>query len=186
MKPGDPNENAPAIMRLKSAFTDVMFSSSFSSAEIEQHTAVISELLETRWKVSASRFAGKVWSNDTTPDDKVEQLNREREAARAPPGTRPTGKSMARPVPGGGMGSGLSTPARTKDGPPPEQLAAQLRRNLQADLKEASVFTCERCKQKVDVRQKFCADCGFELHRARGEPKRTLPLRAAATQFAPE
>ena len=135
----------------------------------------------TRWKVSASRFAGKVWSNDTTPDDKVQQLNREREAARAPPGTRPTGKSMARPVPGGGVGSGLSTP--TREEPIPEQLAP-LRRNLQADL--ASAPTCTRCKQTVDVRQKFCADCGFELHEARPEPKRSLPLRGDAQTFMPE
>ena len=47
IRPEDPYENAPAIMRLKAAFTDVMFSSSYTSAEIEQHTAVISELLTT-------------------------------------------------------------------------------------------------------------------------------------------
>ena len=113
MKPEDPYENAPAIMRLKAAYTDVMFSSSFTHEEIEQHVAVITELLMTRWRVSASRFVGKVWSNDTTPDDKAMQLNREREAAMAPPGTRPAGKSFARPgVPGGGVGSGLDTPEK--------------------------------------------------------------------------
>ena len=36
------------------------------------------------------------------------------------------------------------------------------------------------------MRQKLCADCGFELHKARVEPKRTLPLQAVAAQFVPE
>ena len=113
MKPEDPYENAPAIMRPKAAYTDVMFSTSFTHGEIEQHVAVITELLMTKWKVSASRFTGKVWSNDTTPDDKMMQLAKEREAAMAPPGTRPAGKIFARPsAGGGGVGSGLATPEK--------------------------------------------------------------------------
>ena len=179
MRPEDPYENGPAIARLKTAYSEATFSSSLSIEEIEQHVAVITELLQTRWKVAASRFVGKVWSNDTTPDDRQMQLNKEREAAMAPPGTRPAGKSSARPgTAGGGVGTGLTTP--DADDICIDARQPGLRRSLLAGLDP----TCVNCGNKVAMRQSFCAECGQRLHDA-ADAQAPSGLRNEARPFVP-